>query len=328
MREEVSRHSAWTWFKSQHESVKCTERSCCILHFHADFFFIHPLFLKALTVTTTMAVGTWDAWRSRKTCIIPTSSWWCYPHIDWRAPCWVARERNGPWIPTTVSGKWETCSDPLPEVGRPGETLCHRERQSPPQPPVVGHCGARRATGQFSRGAVWVWQSHWFKETRKHLPGARAGQESAAAPCWVLEQQGYWESCLPAAQAVPCLLSCPCCQAVPLLALGTRSHHVPPALLVPVLLLRKLHLATACRAPFRFTVFHYCVSGTWRRTAACVLCTLTSDRTLAGNGSTSLRATLLTFVQALARTFAAQTPLTARYIQYIILLVAVIAPSP
>lgn len=61
----------------------------------------------------------------------------------------------------------------------------------------------------------------------------------------------------------------------------------------------------------------------------CVLCTLTSDRTLAGNGSTSLRATLLTFVQALVHTFAAQTPLTARYIQYIILpgLVAVIPPS-
>lgn len=82
------------------------------------------------------------------------------------------------------------------------------------------------------------------------------------------------------------------------------------------------------RPAFRFTVSHYCVSGTWRRTAACVLCTLTSDRTLAGNGSTSLRATLLTFVQALVRTFAAQTPLTARYVQYMILpgLVAVTAP--
>lgn len=124
------------------------------------------------------------------------------------------------------------------------------------------------------------------------------------------------------------LLGCPRCQAVPLLALGTRSHHLPPALLVPLLLLRKLHLATACRAPFRFTVFHCCVSGTWRRTAACVLCTLTSDRTLAGNGSTSPRATLPTSVQALAHTFAAQTPLTARYIHYIVLLVAGIAPSP
>lgn len=42
----------------------------------------------------------------------------------------------------------------------------------------------------------------------------------------------------------------------------------------------------------------------------------------------SLRATLLTFVQALVRTFAAQTPLTARYVQYMILpgLVAVTAP--
>ena len=43
----------------------------------------------------------------------------------------------------------------------------------------------------------------------------------------------------------------------------------------------------------------------------------------------SLRATLLTFVRALVRTSAVQTPLTARYIQYIILsgLVAVTPPS-
>lgn len=61
----------------------------------------------------------------------------------------------------------------------------------------------------------------------------------------------------------------------------------------------------------------------------CVLCTSTSDRTLAGNGSTSLKATLLTFVQALVHTSAVQTPLIARYIQYIVLsgLVAVIPPS-
>lgn len=72
--------------------------------------------------------------------------------------------------------------------------------------------------------------------------------------------------------------------------------------------------------PFsRFTVCCCCVSGTWRRTAACVLFTSTSDRTWAGSGSTSLKATLLTSVRALVRTCAAQTPLTARYIQCLFL---------
>lgn len=51
----------------------------------------------------------------------------------------------------------------------------------------------------------------------------------------------------------------------------------------------------------------------------CVLFTSTSDRTWAGNGSMSLKATLQTSVRARVRTSAVQTPLTARYIQHIIL---------
>lgn len=170
-------------------------------------------------------------------------------------------------------------------------------------------CASGRATG--SKRPTGTLQEH-------RLGGAPQQPHAHCWSSWVLLHRSTAR-----------LLRCHCCLAVWLLALGTCSHHVPPALLVRVLLLRKLHLTTAYKAPSRFTVFHYCVSGTWRRTAACVLCTLTSDRTLAGNGSTSLRATLLISVQALVHTFAAQTPLTARYILYIILpgLVAVLASS-
>lgn len=60
----------------------------------------------------------------------------------------------------------------------------------------------------------------------------------------------------------------------------------------------------------------------------CVLCTSTSDRTLAGNGSTSLRATLLTSVRALVHTSAVQTPLTARYIlSGLVALIPPVSPS-
>lgn len=147
-----------------------------------------------------MAVGTWDAWRSRKTCIIPTSFWWCYPHIDWRAPCWEARERNGPWIPTTVSGKWETCLDPMPEVGRPGETLHLRKRQSPPR----GLWVTMVPEGPLTSSAELLCAS-----------GRATGSERPASTLLELRLGGALPQPLPvAAAAGRCLgqfLSCHCC---------------------------------------------------------------------------------------------------------------------
>lgn len=64
---------------------------------------------------------------------------------------------------------------------------------------------------------------------------------------------------------------------------------------------------------FLVIYFSVVVAAIWRRTAVCVLSTLTSDRIWAGNGSMNLRATMPTSAQAHARTSAAQTQRTARY---------------
>ena len=65
---------------------------------------------------------------------------------------------------------------------------------------------------------------------------------------------------------------------------------------------------------FLFLVIYFSiVAAIWRRTAVCVLSTLTSDRIWAGNGSMNLRATMPTSAQAHAHTSAAQTQPTARY---------------
>lgn len=65
---------------------------------------------------------------------------------------------------------------------------------------------------------------------------------------------------------------------------------------------------------FSFLVIYFSiVAAIWRRTAVCVLSTLTSDRIWAGNGSMNLRATMPTSAQAHAHTSAAQTQPTARY---------------
>lgn len=120
----------------------------------------------------TMAAGTWAAWRSRKTCIIPTSSWWCYPHIDWRAPCWEAKERNGLWIPTTVSGKWEGIllgphawgrqawwDSMSPEKAEPSRGLCVTVvSQGPLASSAELFCASGRATG--SKRSTSTFQEH------------------------------------------------------------------------------------------------------------------------------------------------------------------------
>ena len=64
---------------------------------------------------------------------------------------------------------------------------------------------------------------------------------------------------------------------------------------------------------FLIIYFSVVVAAIWRRTAACALSILTSDRIWAGNGSMNLRATMPTSAQAHAHTSAAQTQPTARY---------------
>lgn len=227
-------------------------------------------------------------------------------------------------------------------VGHRGATGGHARSTAQPAAP----CGVQEGdASQLSRVTVCFWLSCWLQGdlevaswsiawagtcsspllapgTGEQL-GAAVGKQGAAS-------LGQWVSRLPAGTSSARLLSCQ-----PLLACVAPLHLVQANTTSHWALWNEPFCSGSCviqshiRPLFRFTMVWYCVSGTWRRTAACVLCTSTSDRTLAGNGSTSLRATLLTFVQALVRTSAAQTPLTARYIQYIILsgLVAMTPPS-
>lgn len=206
--------------------------------------------------------------------------------------------------------------------GHPGETPCHWKRQSSPR-----GCGS-----PWCQNGPWPVQQSCCVLLVEPLV-LRDPQAPSRSTGWV----GPHSSPMPIAGGAGCCFTgaVPGCWAASAAWLRGSWHLAHAATMSHQHCWYKSFYLGSCilqlhvRAPSRFTVFHYCISGTWRRTAACVLCTLTSDRTLAGNGSMSLRATLLTSVQALVHTFAAQTPLTARYILYIILpgLVAVLAPS-
>lgn len=136
----------------------------------------------------------------------------------------------------------------MPEAGRPGETPCHRKRQSPPGGCVSPWCHKGHWPAQQSYSVLLA---EPLVQRDPQAPSRSTGWVGpAAAPCQLLKQlgpawQGWWESCLPA--AVP--LRCHRCLAVLLLVLGTRSHHISPALLLRVLLLRTLQLTTACKPP-------------------------------------------------------------------------------